>query len=434
MLTIHRYIFKELAKSFLIIVATLTALLYLERLLYMTTLIFNRGATFVEVALMMVYIAPAFLSITIPMSVLVASVAVFNRFSSDSEIYAMKASGWSFMYLMRSVILFSITACLVSSFTIFVAVPWGNTSLQKAVFDMVHNRANFNIKPRIFNRDFSSLVLYVKGKKSDSVFNDVFVSQRLNSNDTQTALAKEASIASDTDNLKIQLRLKDGNLHLVSQNNKNYRTVKFDRYDLTLNLPGVKKIHQGLVGNREKSYEWVKNHIAQLKKEGKSTFRWEMINSKKFALAASCLLFGLIGAPLGIKSSRAGKSGGYAISIFLLTIYFVGLISLQNMGASGTINPVFSVWIPNIIFLLLAVYISRKAQKEIPYKLLAKVFDIIFGLWEDAGNFFMKKTYPGKVAAPGHPGGDIGQKDVYKSSGKMMRQEFRNIKSQKRGK
>ena len=106
--TIHRYIFKELVKSFLISAATLTALLYLERLLYMTTLIFNRGATFVEVALMMIYISPAFLSVTIPMSVLVASVAVFNRFSSDSEIYAMKASGWSFMYLMRPVILFSI--------------------------------------------------------------------------------------------------------------------------------------------------------------------------------------------------------------------------------------------------------------------------------------------------------------------------------------
>lgn len=431
--TIHRYIFKELVKSFLISVATLTALLYLERLLYMTTLIFNRGATFVEVALMMVYISPAFLSVTIPMSVLVASVAVFNRFSSDSEIHAMKASGWSFMYLMRPVILFSIAACMVSSFVIFAALPWGNSSLQKTVFDMVRHRANFNIKPKVFNRDFSGLVLYVKGKNSATELNDVFISWRLNGNETQTALAKSASIAADADSLKIQLRLREGTLHLVSQNNKNYRTVKFDRYDLTLSLPGAKKIHQGLVGNREKSYGWVKEHIARLKKEGKPTFRWEMINSKKFALAASCLLFGLIGAPLGIKSSRAGKSGGYAISLFLLTAYFIGLISLQNLGSKGIINPVISVWIPNIIFLILAIYIARKAQKEIPYKFFAKVFDLLAGWQESARNIYLKLTFA-KTAPASHHASSASQDDAHKISRQALRQKFRNIKSPKRGK
>lgn len=432
--TIHRYIFKELVKSFLISAATLTALLYLERLLYMTTLIFNRGATFVEVALMMVYISPAFLSVTIPMSVLVASVTVFNRFSSDSEIYAMKASGWSFMYLMRPVILFSIAACMVSSFVIFSALPWGNSSLQRMVFDMVHNRANFNIKPNVFNRDFSGLVLYVKGKNSATELNDVFISQRLNGNETQTALAKSASIAADVDSLKIQLRLREGTLHLVSQNNKNYRTVKFDRYDLTLSLPGAKRIHQGLVGNREKSYAWVKEEIARLKKEGKPAYRMEMINSKKFALSASCLLFGLIGAPLGIKSSRAGKSGGYVMSLFLLMTYFVGLIGLQNLGARGIINPAFSVWIPNIVFLFLAIYIARKTQKEIPFKFFAAIFDKIFEWQENAVNFYQKLTHSGKAAAPVYQGTGVSQTRLHHAARQKMRQRFRDIKSKKSGK
>jgi lipopolysaccharide export system permease protein len=375
--TIHRYIFKELVKAFLVSAATLTALLYLERMLYMTTLIFNKGATFVEVALMMVYIAPAFLAITVPMSVLMAAVVVFNRFSADSEIYAMKASGWSFMYLMRSVIAFSISLSILTSFIIFIALPWGNTSLRTAIYDMVKNRANFNIKPHVFNRDFTDLTLFVKGKESDVELNNIFVAQRLENGDTQTAVARKAYIAADRDSLRIQLRLKDGTLHSNSEGNQNYRMVKFDRYDINLNLPSAKKIHQGLVGNRERSYEWIKNHIATLKKEGKPTYRWEMINSKKFALAASCLLFGIIGAPLGIKSSRAGKSGGYLISLLLITIYFVGLILLQNLGSQGIINPVISVWIPNIIFLFLAIYFSRKAQKEIPYKIFGKVFEVI---------------------------------------------------------
>lgn len=434
MLTIHRYIFKELVKAFLISAATLTSLLYLERLLYMTTLIFNRGASFIEVAWMMIYISPAFLSVTIPMSVLVAAVVVFNRFSSDSEIYAMKASGWSFLFLMRSVIIFSIMAFLTNAFIIFAALPWGNASLGNAVFDMVQNRANFNIKPNVFNRDFNGLTLYIKGKKSDTELNDVFVSQRLNDSGAQTAVAREGFIAADKANLKIQLRLKNGTLHIISQNNKNYRTIKFDRYDLTLSLPGVKRIHQGLVGNREKSYAWVKEEIARLKKEGKPTYRMEMINSKKFALSASCLLFGLIGAPLGIKSSRAGKSGGYVMSLFLLMTYFIGLIGLQNLGARGIINPAFSVWIPNIVFLFFAIYIARKTQKEIPFRFFAAIFDKIFEWQEYVLNFYHKLTPSGKVIVPNYRGSGVSQKRIHHATRQMMRQRFRDIKSQKSGK
>ncbi|MGV7221719.1 MAG: LptF/LptG family permease [Nitrospinales bacterium] len=428
--TIHRYIFKELVKAFLISVATLTALLYLERLLYMTTLIFNRGATFVEVALMMVYISPAFLAITVPMSILVAAVVVFNRFSADSEIYAMKASGWSFMYLMRSVIGFSISASVLTTFIIFIALPWGNTSLRSAIYDMVKNRANFNIKPHVFNSEFTDLTLFVKGKESDVELNDIFVAQRLENGNTQTAVARKAFIAADRDSFRIQLRLKNGTLHSNSEENQNYRMVKFDRYDINLNLPSAEKIHQGMVGNRERSYEWIKNHIVTLKKEGKPTYRWEMINSKKFALAASCLLFGIIGAPLGIKSSRAGKSGGYVIALFLITIYFVSLILLQNFGSEGIINPVISVWIPNIVFLFLAIYFSRKAQKEIPYKIFGKIFDVIIGVLEGIKNIFRKITNSEKVITSTQPvrGASIKETEIARQ---LAREKFRKLKAQK---
>ena len=379
---------------------------------------------------MMVYISPAFLAITVPMSVLMSAVVVFNRFSADSEIYAMKASGWSFMYLMRSVIVFSICASLLTTFIIFIALPWGNTSLRSAIYDMVKNRANFNIKPHVFNRDFTDLTLFVKSKESDIELNDIFVAQRLENGDTQTALAKKAFIAADRDSLRIQLRLKNGTLHSNSEGNQNYRMVKFDRYDINLNLPSAKKIHQGLVGNRERSYGWIKEHIEKLKKEGRPTYRWEMINSKKFALAASCLLFGIIGAPLGIKSSRAGKSGGYVISLFLITIYFVSLILLQNLGSKGIINPVISVWIPNIVFLFLAIYFSRKAQKEIPYKIFGKVFDVIVGFVEGVQNIFLKITNSEKVMTSPQPARGASKKET-EISRQLAREKFRKLKTQK---
>lgn len=428
---IHRYLFTELTKVFLVNLAFLTGILYLERLVYMTDLIFNRGLSFYEIASMMFFISPAFFTVTIPMGILLASVVAFNRFSADSEIFAMKASGWSFLYLMRPVILFSFLAFTACNLIIFYALPWGNSSLDKMVFDIVRNKANFDIKPKVFNRDFSNLILYIKSKENDTKLNDIFVSQRIKDNVTKTAVAKEGIIVADPDNLKIRLRLKDGTIHIISQENKNYQTINFDRYDLTLDIPEARRIHQGLVGNREKSYNALTKEIERLKKEGQPTSRLEMVISKKFALPVACLLFALIGAPLGIKSSRAGKSGGYAMGALLLTGYFIGLICMQNLGSRGIVNPYFSVWVPNIAYLLLAIFLAYKTQNEIPFKLMDKTLDTIADLAHLIQKTWLRITQPGMLGVPNYAMRDTSDQDIHKASREILRQKLKNIKSQK---
>ncbi|NIQ02111.1 MAG: LptF/LptG family permease, partial [Nitrospinaceae bacterium] len=76
----------------------LTMVMFLDKAMFMTDLILNRGLTLVEVGRMVVYISPIFLSLTIPISVLVATVMTFNQFSAENEYVVMKASGWSFTY------------------------------------------------------------------------------------------------------------------------------------------------------------------------------------------------------------------------------------------------------------------------------------------------------------------------------------------------
>ena len=101
MQTIDRYIFQELIKIFGISVCALTMILYLDKFLFLTELIINKGVTFIEVVRMMVYISPAFLALSIPMSVMVASVVTFSQFSAESELVAMKAGGFGFLQLMK---------------------------------------------------------------------------------------------------------------------------------------------------------------------------------------------------------------------------------------------------------------------------------------------------------------------------------------------
>ncbi|MEC7785556.1 MAG: LptF/LptG family permease, partial [Nitrospinota bacterium] len=105
--TIDKYIFKELVKLFLICTGAITTILYLDKFLFMAEMIVNRGVSFHEMVMMMTYISPAFLALTIPMGVLLASVVTFNQFAANNEWIAMKASTWSFLELMKPVACFA---------------------------------------------------------------------------------------------------------------------------------------------------------------------------------------------------------------------------------------------------------------------------------------------------------------------------------------
>jgi lipopolysaccharide export system permease protein len=378
MTTIDRYIFRELTKVFIISAGATTALLYMDKFLFMAEMIINRGVSLMEMLLIMIYISPAFLSLTIPMSVLIASVVTFNQFSFYSEWVAMKACNMSFMRIMRPVFIFSIAAYILANTMMFYALPWGNQGYKQLIFDIIQNRANFDIKPNVFNQDFKNLVILVREKGSKVHMKGVFIADQTQPDSPQMISAREGMIIPDPESLRIQLQLKNGTIHQTSNMKGDYQTLNFDRYDLTLSLPDTEKLQrEALSGNRELSLGKLMEKIEELEAKGLNTASAIVELSKKFSIPFTCLIFGIFGAPLGVKSSRSGKSGSFGTSIAIIVLYYLGLISMQNLGRVGEINPYISVWIPNIVFLALGSYLMIKMQKELPFKIFDQMVNII---------------------------------------------------------
>ena len=156
---INKYIFKELFIVLVIGTAALTGSLFLERLLYLTEIMINRGVSFINVAKMVFYIAPAFLILTIPMAIMVASVVTFSRMSADSEITALKASGFSFYQLLAPVIVLSILSYLFVELLMIYALPIGNLYFRNLFFSILNTQAKYEIKSKLFNDDFENMVI-----------------------------------------------------------------------------------------------------------------------------------------------------------------------------------------------------------------------------------------------------------------------------------
>ncbi len=391
--TIDRYIFSELLKIFLISIFAMTMVLYLDKFLFLAEMIVNRGVSFIEMVMMMVYISPAFFAITIPMAVLMASVVTFNQFSVNNEWVAMKSCNWSFIELMKPVLFFSLFAYFIANIVMFWAVPWGNQSYKVLVYDIIKNRANVDIQPNVFNRDFKNLILLVKEHHQNSQLKGVFIADNTNPEAPQIITSEKGVIYANPETLKIQLKLNNGTIHELSNERGDYQTLNFDRYDINLNLPDTERLEKkALIGNKELSFTKIKDRIKEMKAKGLPTSGPEVELSKKFSIPFTCLLFAILGAPLGIKSSRSGKSGSFGVTVAVIMIYYIGLILTQNMGRIGKIHAYTSVWIPNIILLFVVVYVVYKMQKELPFKFMEKFIDFLVTMIEFFKNLFKNST------------------------------------------
>ena len=390
---IDRYIFKELFKLFIISTGALTTILYLDKFLFMAQMILNRGVSVIEMILMMAYMSPAFLALTIPMGVLLASVITFNQFSANNEWVAMKTCNWSFLELMKPVACFAILAYILANSIMFWGLPWGNNSYKVLIYDIIKNRANIDIKPNIFNRDFKNLILLVKDRDQNSSLKSVFIAKNNGIDPPQIITSDEGIISSNPEILKIQLKLRKGTIHELSKERGNYKTLNFDRYNILLSLPESERLEQkALVSHRELSLEKLKEKIIDKRKKGLPTSGQEVEISKKFSLPFACLLFAFFGAPLGIKSSRSGKTGSFGIAVLVILLYYIAFIMTQNLGSIGQIHSYTSVWIPNFFLLIIVIYSNYKIYKEEPINVLENVNNLLITSYENFRSFFAKNT------------------------------------------
>jgi len=390
---IDRYIFKELFKLFIISTGALTTILYLDKFLFMAQMIVNRGVSVIEMILMMAYMSPAFLALTIPMGVLLASVITFNQFSANNEWVAMKTCNWSFLELMKPVACFAILAYILANSIMFWGLPWGNNSYKVLIYDIIKNRANIDIKPNIFNRDFKNLILLVKDRDQNSSLKSVFIAKNNGIDPPQIITSEEGIISSNPEILKIQLKLRKGTIHELSKERGKYKTLNFDRYNILLSLPESERLEKkALVSHRELSLEKLKEKIIDRRKKGQPTAGQEVEISKKFSLPFACLLFAFFGAPLGIKSSRSGKTGSFGIAVLVILLYYIAFIMTQNLGSIGQIHSYTSVWIPNIILLIVVIYSNYKIYKEEPIKVFDNVNNLLITSYQNFRSFFAKNT------------------------------------------
>ena len=111
--------------------------------------------------------------------------------------------------------------------------------------------------------------------------------------------------------------------------------------------------------------------LRRTKAEGGATIEIENELHKRLSIPFACLIFGLIGAPLGIRRARSGKSAGIAIALLVFLLYYIVLATGMNLSETGKLPPVLAYWIPNFFMAFLAAMFVIKKEKEIDFRVFS---------------------------------------------------------------
>jgi lipopolysaccharide export system permease protein len=85
---------------------------------------------------------------------------------------------------------------------------------------------------------------------------------------------------------------------------------------------------------------------------------------KKFALAVACFVFVLLGAPIALRFPRGGVGLTIGVSLFVFALYYICLIAGESIAKRGLMPAVVSMWMANVIFSLLALWLLAKMGRE----------------------------------------------------------------------
>jgi len=117
--------------------------------------------------------------------------------------------------------------------------------------------------------------------------------------------------------------------------------------------------------NRLNQYENRLEQLAKSRKANDALIAQYMVEvHKKFAIPAACLIFVLIGAPLGIMARRGGLAVGASYSVFFFIVYWVFLITGENMADNMIIPPAVGMWSGNVFLAICGVVLIVLMTRE----------------------------------------------------------------------
>ena len=354
---IDRYIARLIFFPMLGTLVLSAMLLVLEKMLRLFDFVANEGGPVSVVWRMLANLIPEYLSLGIPIGLMLGILLAFRRLATSSELDVLKGVGMSFGRLMRVPYAFALALALLNLAIVGFIQPLARYAYEGLQFELRSGALGASIKVGEFNKLGERMTLRIEESSNEGrSLRGIFVRGEQKDGQSVSATAAQGQFLATDDPDTIILRLTRGVLIHESPKFAVPRVLTFDNHDLPIPLPKIDAFRTRGGADREKTIPELfvagKDQREPLKTrlESRANFHFRIVE------VVSMFLIPLIAIALAIPPKRSTSSLGIFLSIVLLVTQHKINEYAEDMGARGTVDPLIALWVPFLLFAGLAIW------------------------------------------------------------------------------
>jgi lipopolysaccharide export system permease protein len=346
---------------FVPLVATLTLaamLLILDKMLRLFDFVVSEGGPVDVVWKMLANLVPEYLSLGIPLGLLLGVLIAFRRLALSSELDSLRAVGLGYGRLLRVPYLYAVALMALNIAIVGFLQPYARYAYEELRFDLRSGALGASIKVGEFTSLGKRMTLRVEQSENQGrLLHGVFARAETRDGKTVAVTADHGTFLATDDPDVILLRLSNGRLVHDSPTYRAPRVLSFRIHDLPIDLPAIESFR------RRGSEEQDELTLPELVRVGGSTesseprrnaarahFHYRMVE------IVMMLLMPMLAVALAVPPKRSTSGLGIFLAIVMVVTYHKVNQYAEQMGAQGRVDPLLALWGPFLLFAALIVW------------------------------------------------------------------------------
>jgi lipopolysaccharide export system permease protein len=362
---LDRYLLRELIKPFLFGVGAVSSVGVAAGSLF--SLLQDVTATRIplDIALQVLVLQiPRFISLSLPIALLMASLLTISRLLSERELTAMQACGVSFGRLVRPILLFGLCITLAMFGLNEAIVPFtqyqSKLALRKPLQEGQITARDKNIFYPEYGPDKEVRRFFYAQSFDGKSMQGLTILDFTRSEANQIIAAESATW--DSQGSRWQFR--DGRLYIVTSDGSEQSVSSFSDQDLYVprDATALAAPTQSL---EDMSIADAQVYLATVQQQGNQlqTRKAQIRIQQQLSLPLVSVIFAFIGTALGSTLQGLSSSTGFGMSALIVLGYYILMFLTNNLGNLGWISPVLAAWLPNACMVGISVWLFKRINR-----------------------------------------------------------------------
>jgi lipopolysaccharide export system permease protein len=331
--------------------AIAASLLLLEKMLNLFDFVAAEGGPVSVVWRMLANLMPEYLSLGIPIGLLLGILLAFRRLATSSELDIFRAVGMSYFRLLRVPFMLAIALAAVNFAIVGFIQPSSRYLYEELRFELRSGAFGAKVRVGEFNNVGKNLTVRIdESRNNGNALSGLFVFAQSNSGQTIAVTAEQGQFLRTDDPDTILLRLEKGTLVHDAPNYESPRVLSFTSHDIPIPLPKIENFRTR--GGKDREYlitELIQIGLDAQKPELDRNRAWANFHFRLVEVAMM-LLLPLLALALAIPPKRSTSALGVFLSIVMVVTYHKINEYAEGVGGMGIVDPFIALWLPFLLF------------------------------------------------------------------------------------